>query len=438
MATRAKTRKIPTAPTKKASAKEKAVSVSADDLTRRLASTLTISNAKGVGTDYSGAPESTQDRRISIMRAVNSTSQRLTAVMKSGWKAPSVEPSRKKSTTALHEAFGLATSVRIALRDLRVISPGDVDVERAANSVAGKLLSLDMVSHRFISFERSSLVLKYSHALDVLSDMHCRLVVLVRPDLTPPISRPNSQVSPPLRDLIGVISLPLPTQSSKPLDPTLLLLISTYLSHSLIALSHYFNSSSLKHSHHETLFLYSQTLHDSPTLLRWIPLCTQLPAKQCDTLLTRVYTALTLISGQVGTAEAVFRIRSYALMCLLRTSDSTIGSKTFWDQVVKSASSFAKSAGSDDKGEERRLCRIVTSAFSEILALVEERGNRDEFLHGMPFIAFCDAWSSYSKSVSNYQCVPRPHLIVLGRRCRCVKQGDGIGPIIALDVHRGL
>jgi separase len=160
MATRAKTRPKPTAPTKKASSREKAVSVSAENVTRRLASTLTISNAKGVGTEYSGAPESTQDRRISIMRVVNGASQGLTAAMKSGWKALSVEPSGKKSTTALHEAFGLAASARSALGDLRVISPGDVDVERAAISVAGKLLSLDMVSCQFIFFRAVGLSLE--------------------------------------------------------------------------------------------------------------------------------------------------------------------------------------------------------------------------------------------------------------------------------------
>ena len=226
--------------------------------------------------------------------------------------------------------------------------------------------------------------------------MHCRLVALVEPDLTPPISRPDSQMSLP----IAITSLPLPSQSSKPLDSTLLLLISTYLSHSLIALSHCLSSSSPKH---ETLVLYSQTLHGSPSLLKWIPLCTQLPAKQCDVLLTRAYTALMSIPTQaLGAAEAVFRIRSYALMCLLRTSGSTVGSKTFWDQVVKLASSFAKMAGSNDKGEERRLSRVVTSTFSEILALVEERGNKDDFLHGVPFISFCDVWISYSKSVSKY------------------------------------
>ena len=246
--------------------------------------------------------------------------------------------------------------------------------------------------------------------------MHSRLVALVRPDLMPPISRRNSQMSPPLRDVIPIVSLPLPLPPSKPLDPTLLLLISTYLSHSLIALSYYLNSASPNHTQHETLALYSQTLHDSPSLLRWIPLCMQLPAKQCDVLLTRVYTTLTSISSQVsGAAEAVFHIRSYALMCLLRTSSATIGPKAFWDQVVKSASSFARSASSNDKVEERRLCRVVTAAFSEMLALVEERENRDVFLHGKPFISFCDAWISYSKSVSGYQYVSGHYSIFLGR-----------------------
>jgi separase len=146
MATRAKTTRTLAVPTKKASARKGAGSVSTDDVTHRLASTLTISNVKGVGTEHSGAPESIQDRRISVMRAVNGASQGLTAVMNSGWKAPSVEPSKKKSTATPHEAFGLAASARSALGDLRVISPGDADVERAAISVAGKLLSLDMVS----------------------------------------------------------------------------------------------------------------------------------------------------------------------------------------------------------------------------------------------------------------------------------------------------
>ena len=146
MATRAKARRPVVAPEKQTEAGRKAAAVSAN----RLASTRTISKAKsarnGAATEHSGAPESTQDKRVSAMRAVNAASQGLTSVMKSGWKAPRAEPSAKKSTAATHEAFDLATSARTTLGDLRVLSPGDVDVERAAISVAGKLLSLDMVS----------------------------------------------------------------------------------------------------------------------------------------------------------------------------------------------------------------------------------------------------------------------------------------------------
>jgi separase len=268
--------------------------------------------------------------------------------------------------------------------------------------------------------------------------MHRGLVALVRPDLTPPTSHRNSQTSPSPWQVMSIISLPLPSLSSKPLDSTLLLLISTYLSHTLIVLSYYFTSSIPKHAQLETIVLFSRTLHDSPGLLTWVPLCTEVPAKQYDVLLTRAYTALTSVSSQgSGASEAVFRIRVYALMCLLRTSGSTIGPKTFWDQVVKSSSSFARSAGSNDKVEERRLCRVVTSAFSELLAMVEERENKDDFLHGKPFVSFCDAWISYSKSVSNGHSVSGHHLIFPGRRCGRVKQSNCTDPVIALNIIRG-
>ena len=331
------------------------------------------------------------------MRTVNGASQSLSTVMKTGWKAPSEDPTVKKPAANTHEAFGLATSARTALEDLRAISPGDVDVERAAVAVAGKLLSLDMVRADSLSGSVLDLFLKYAHALDVLSDMHGPLVALVNSDTVAPLSSRGSKTSSP-RDQIAIVTLPLP---SGPLDTTLLLLILTYLSHSLIALSHRLNTVSLKLPLHETMALLAGTLHDSPTLLGWTPLCSQLPAKQCDVLLTRAYTSLTSIpSKQPAPAEHLFRIRNYALMCLLRTSGSTVGPKTFWDQAIKSATLFTKNSSPKNKDEERRLCQLVTSAFSELLALVEERANKDEFLRGKAFIGFCDSWIGFSKSVS--------------------------------------
>ncbi|KAI9438648.1 peptidase family C50-domain-containing protein [Lactarius indigo] len=380
MATKAKARRPPVTSANKSTVKGKAPTVSTAEITHELASTLTISRAKS--TRNGATPVPTPEKRILAMRTVNGASQGLSTVMKTGWKAPNEDPPVKKSAANIHEAFGLATSARAALEDLRSISPGDVDVERAAVTVAGKLLSLDM----------------YAHALDVLVDMHNPLVALVDSDAVAPLSGRSSKTSSP-RDLIAIITLPIP---SRPLDATLLLLILTYLSHSLIALSHRLGSASLKHPQHETLALLAGTLHDSPSLLGWTPLCAQLPAKQCDVLLTRAYTSLTSISSkQPASAEHLFRIRNYALMCLLRTSGSTVGPKVFWDQVVKSAASFAKTANPKNKEEERKLCQLVTSAFSELLALVEERANKDEFLRGKAFIAFCDSWIGFSKSADD-------------------------------------
>jgi separase len=149
MASRAKARR-PTPASAKKTMGGKAVIIPTEELTRELASTraTTTSKAKGarnkVAEEHFETPRSRQDNRISAMHMVNNASQGLTTVIKSGWKAPSSGTALKKPATP-HEAFGLAASARAALEDLRMISPGDVDVERAAISVAGKLLSLDMV-----------------------------------------------------------------------------------------------------------------------------------------------------------------------------------------------------------------------------------------------------------------------------------------------------
>ena len=143
MATKGKTRRPPVAAAKNSTVKGKVPAVSTEDISRELASTLTISKAKSTRNGATRVP--TPERRVLAMRTVNGASQGLSTVMKTGWKAPGEDLAVKKSAANTHEAFGLATSARAALGDLRAISPGDVDVERAAITVAGKLLSLDMV-----------------------------------------------------------------------------------------------------------------------------------------------------------------------------------------------------------------------------------------------------------------------------------------------------
>jgi separase len=71
------------------------------------------------------------------MRAVNAASQSLSGLVQSGWRAGS----GKKSS----EAVGAGENALTELRELRVVCVGDVDVERAASSVVGKLVVLEMV-----------------------------------------------------------------------------------------------------------------------------------------------------------------------------------------------------------------------------------------------------------------------------------------------------
>jgi hypothetical protein len=87
--------------------------------------------------------DSDGQRRLVAMQSVNSASQSLSALVQSGWKKHSELPPKKSSTLA--SANASATSASKYLLTLREISPEDLDVERAASSIVGKLITLEMV-----------------------------------------------------------------------------------------------------------------------------------------------------------------------------------------------------------------------------------------------------------------------------------------------------
>jgi len=128
-----------------ASNKPKADEVSSDDLVAQIAE-LTISpptTAKEKQKQKTSEEE--EDKRKLAMRAVNTVSQSLSAVVQSGWKASGTGNAGKRPTAVVDGAAK-------ALMDLRTLCPGDVDVERAASSVVGKLVCLEMVSLFYILF----------------------------------------------------------------------------------------------------------------------------------------------------------------------------------------------------------------------------------------------------------------------------------------------
>ena len=107
----------------------KNVPTSVDQLAGDLATKLAIGN-----------PES----KLSAMLSVNAASQDLSRVIQSGWKKSS---SSSKTTLQSTTLSASAAVKHVAL--LRNLCPDDVDVERAAASILGKLVALEMVSLLF-------------------------------------------------------------------------------------------------------------------------------------------------------------------------------------------------------------------------------------------------------------------------------------------------
>lgn len=97
----------------------------ADQLADDLATKLAIGN-----------PES----KLSAMRSVNSASQDLSRVIQSGWKKSS-----NCSKAMLQSTSSSASTAVKQVAVLRNLCPDDVDVERAAASILGKLVALEMV-----------------------------------------------------------------------------------------------------------------------------------------------------------------------------------------------------------------------------------------------------------------------------------------------------
>ena len=113
----------------------------AEDLAGALAAKLTISGSKG---KPKAAPKviSEDDLRVSAMRSVNLASPELSNVVRSGWKKSLCNFA--KTTLSNDESSALMAEENLCI--LRRICMQNMDVERAAVSVLGKLVTLDMVS----------------------------------------------------------------------------------------------------------------------------------------------------------------------------------------------------------------------------------------------------------------------------------------------------
>jgi len=110
-----------------------------EDLTRRLASKLTISKPE----KQRAVPDSPpQDNPNNRMRTVNTASQKLSALVQTGWTATKGGRVSKQG----QEAATCTRDIKKNLNALRkAVASSPLDLERAALSAVGKLLALQLV-----------------------------------------------------------------------------------------------------------------------------------------------------------------------------------------------------------------------------------------------------------------------------------------------------
>jgi separase len=140
---------VPSAPrktrtTRNAVSRVKDASVSVDRLADQLTATLKISNAKGKKKVTPSLLPAEQ--KLQSMRLVNSASQRLSAIVQTGWKKSQEKSAVRKSST-LTDADESASTAATNLAILRELNSGDLDIERAGMSILSKLIALEMVRY---------------------------------------------------------------------------------------------------------------------------------------------------------------------------------------------------------------------------------------------------------------------------------------------------
>ncbi|KAF9479762.1 cysteine peptidase C50 [Pholiota conissans] len=347
-------------------------SITADQLANELASKLTLADGKG----KQKAVEPSHDTKSSSMRSVNSVSQTLTAIVQSGWKKSTSDSSTRATLTSANSA---ASSAAKHLAVLRRLCPNDIDVERAAVSVLGKLVSLEM----------------YDLAATFLSEIHPRLCSLLNTSGT----------------VTSVLEIPQPTPP--PTDTTLLTLISTYL---IYALTIKTQSHSITSKVAEEL-VSTISPPNRPSLLVWLPAFAPLPSTHLDSLLTRAYTCINKLCSYysappspsaIGSRskptptpffpEALFTLRMYAMRCLVHTTPGVIEANTFWDQTRRFTVPFVKSA---QGSSEEQATRMILTSYTELVQLAEQRPDQEVYMAinsgAKGFVAFCEYWSAFAK-----------------------------------------
>lgn len=120
-----------------------ASTISTDALASALSSTLVLNDKPAKRKQKVEEPHDPEETCLAAMRAVNTASKRLSGIIASGWKP--IGGQGKKGEHTVEGVRSIIEDTASQLNVLRRLKTGDLDVERAASSVVGKVLSLELV-----------------------------------------------------------------------------------------------------------------------------------------------------------------------------------------------------------------------------------------------------------------------------------------------------
>ncbi|PCH34363.1 hypothetical protein WOLCODRAFT_95323 [Wolfiporia cocos MD-104 SS10] len=363
-----RTRSTSSRPTRLAT-RTKSSAVTPDELASDVAAKLTITqpDSKGKIKDNPSSIQSREALRHDAMRAVNAASKTLSAQL-DHQKTP-VAATRKS------ELEKVAMSARDALRQLRELNPQNIDTERAASNIVGKLVSLEL----------------NDPALAILEDMRPGLVALYVP-----MHQPSSK-----RSMVELLTIPFPPDDTE-LPEILLTLLATYLLHSLTIYLHRLTN--------VPTFIDGFADPSRHTLLTWAGHFTQLPQKHHDALFTRAYTALTKAALPQGvTPFHAFRLKVLALRCLACTRPGLVQPDNFWEQLVRWSRTYASEVDDRGQGGEARESTLknCSEAFEEAIGWVRDRSDAGEWMCGRGFVLLCECWVGYAKQAGDLAAIDR-------------------------------
>lgn len=353
-----------------------------EDLARQLSTKLAISKPKEKKRATPDSPP--RDDPKTCMRTVNAASQKLSALIQTGWSA-----TKDNGTSKRREAAACALNIKKNLNALRkAVAPSPLDLERAALSAAGKLLSLQLVRIRPSSIRyRPTHQAQFEQALDLLLDMYHPLLSCYAHDSDIlQMTAPSASIARGLLSSKHLFHLPLPIS---PLDEVTMKLISTFLLYSVITLSAMFPS------HVPELEEVSAYLAERGNFSVWIQKCSDLPYEYRDSLCTRAYSALSKSLETDVCPSPSLIIKFYSLRCLLPTSSSAIKPDTFWDQARKFSMLCMKAA----RNNEAETVKKILSETSRLIIEVQGRADKDSFLTGSSFLKFCEHLSKIASQV---------------------------------------